>query len=141
MITKINNGIISTSLFQRKHSQQSLSPLHQLSSYAHENCIVFFHSFSDTKDCTDRKDFIKHSNELVTHFLHIGYPIRVILKQLDKGNKVHRSSLSSHGEKTIDIHILLVQSYHPTIVSTNKSVIKQWKLHSNINSAEHLFCN
>ena len=28
-----------------------------------------------------------------------------------------------------------------TIVSTNSSVIKEWKLYSNINSAKHLFCN
>ena len=33
-----------------------------------------------------------------------------------------------------------MQIYHPTIVSTNKSVIKEWKLYSNINSAKHLFC-
>ena len=26
-------------------------------------------------------------------------------------------------------------------MSTNKSVIKEWKLYSNINSAKHLFCN
>ena len=43
-------------------------------------------------------------------------------------------------EKTIDNHIPLVQTYHPTIVSTNKLVIKEWKLYSNINSAKHLFC-
>ena len=48
----------------------------------------------------------------------------------------------SHKEKkTIDNHIPIVQIYHPTIVSTNKSVTKEWKLYSNINSAKHLFCN
>ena len=36
---------------------------------------------------------------------------------------------------------ILVQTYQPTIVSTNKSVIKEWKLYRNINSAKHLFCN
>ena len=91
--------------------------------------------------CSDRKDFIKHSKELVTHFLHIGYPIKVILSQWDKVDKVHRASQFTHREKTIDNHIPLVQTYHPTIVSTNKYVIKEWKLCSNIYSAKHLFCN
>ena len=74
--------------------------------------------------CSDRKDFIKLSKELVTHFLHIGYPIKVILKQWDKANKVHSASLFTHREKIIDNHIPLVKTYHPTIVSINKSVIK-----------------
>ena len=44
--------------------------------------------------------------------------------------------------KGVNIYIyILVQTYHPTIVSTNKSVIKEWKLYSNINSAKDLFCN
>ena len=73
--------------------------------------------------------------------MHIGYPIKVILKQWDKVNKVHRASLFTHREKTIDNHIPLVQTYHPTIVSTNKSVIKECKFYSNTNSAKHLFCN
>ena len=51
-----------------------------------------------------------------------------VLKQWDKVNKVHRASLLTHRDKTIDNHIPLVQTYHPTIVSTNKSVIKEWKL-------------
>ena len=73
--------------------------------------------------------------------MHIGYPIKFILKQWNKVNKVHRASLFTHREKNIDNHIPLVQTYHPTIVSTNKSVIKEWKLYNNINSAKHLFCN
>ena len=36
---------------------------------------------------------------------------------------------------------ILAETYHPTIVSTNKSVIKEWKLYSNVNSAKHFFCN
>ena len=72
---------------------------------------------------------------------YIGYLIKVILKQWDKANKIHRASLLTHREKTIDNHIPQVQTYHPTIVSTNKLVIKEWKLYSNINSAKHLFCN
>ena len=64
-----------------------------------------------------------------------------ILKQWDNVNKVHRASLFTHREKPIDNHIPLVQTYHPKIVSTNKSVIKEWKIYSNINSAKHLFCN
>ena len=103
----------------------SLSPLHKLSSNAHEKFYDCFTASQIHRICSDRKDFIKHSEELVTHFLRIGYPIKVILKQWDK---VHRSSMFTHGEKTIDNHIPLVQTYHPTIVSANKSVIKEWKL-------------
>ena len=126
---------------QKKHRQLSLCPLHKLSSKAHEIFYTFFTASQKKTICSDRKDFVKHSNELVTHFLHIGYPNKFILKQWDKVNKVHRSSLFTHREKSIDNHIPLVQTYHPTIVSTNKSVIKEWKLYSNINSAKHLFCN
>ena len=89
----------------------------------------------------DRKDFIKHSKELVTHVLHIGYPNKFILKQWDKLSKVPRASLFPHREKPFDEHIPLEQTYHSTIVSTNKSVIKECKLYSNINSAKYLFCN
>ena len=73
--------------------------------------------------------------------MHIGYPIKVILKQWDKANKIHRASLLTHREKTIDNHISLVQTYHPTIDSANKLVIKDWKLYSNINSAKHFIRN
>ena len=92
------------------------------------NSIIFSQRLRYKGKCSDRKDFIKHSKELVTHFLHIGYPIKFILKQLDKENKVHRVFLFTHRENAINNHIPLVQTYHPTIVSTNKSVIKEWKL-------------
>ena len=107
----------------------SCHPMHM------KKCIIFSQLLRYKRICSDRKDFIKHSKKLVKHFLHIGYPIKVILKQWDKANKVHRSSLFTHREKTIDNHIPLVQTYHHTIVSANKSVIKEWKLCSNINSA------
>ena len=91
--------------------------------------------------CSDGKDFMKDSRELLTHILHIGYPIKVILKQWDKANKLHRPYLFTHREKTIDNHISLVQTYHHTIVSTNISDISGWKLYGYINSTKHLFYN
>ena len=42
VINKINNGIIATSLFPRKHRQPSLSPIHQLSSNTHEKFYYIF---------------------------------------------------------------------------------------------------
>ena len=113
----------------------SCHPMHM------KNSIMFSQLLRCKRICSDRKDFIKHSKELVTHFLHIGYPIKVILKQLDKANKVSRYSLFTNREKTIDNHIPLEQTYHPTIVSTNKSANKEWNLNSNKNSGIHLFCN
>ena len=71
-----------------------------------------------------RGSYQTQSKELVTHFLHIGYPINVILKQWDKANSVQRESQFTHRKKTIDNHIPLVQTYHPTIVSTNKWIFK-----------------
>ena len=90
-----------------------------------KNSIFFSQLLRYKRVCSDIKDFTKHCKELVTHVLHIGYPIKVILRQLDKINKVHRASLFTHREKTIDNHIPLAQTYHPTIVSTNKLVIKE----------------
>ena len=106
-----------------------------------KNSMIFSVLLRYKRICSDRKDFVKHSEELVTHLLHIGYPMKVILRQWDKANKVHRASMFAHKEKTIDNHIPIVQTYHPTIVSANKLGIKEWKLYSKINSATHLFCN
>ena len=60
---------------------------------------------------------------------------------MGKSNRVHRSSLFTHREEKIDNHIPLAHTYHPTIVSTNNLVIKEWKHNSNINSAKHFLCN
>ena len=106
-----------------------------------KNSIIFSQLLRYERICSDRKYFVNHCKELVTHFLHICYPIKVILKQWDKANNIHRASLLTHREKTVDNHIPLVQTYHPTIVSTNKLVFKELKLYSNIDSAKHLFCN
>ena len=110
VIIKINNGIIATSLC-KKHTNNhpylhytSCHPMHM------KNSIFFSQLLRYKRMCSDRKDFIKHGKELVTHFLHIGYPIKFILKQWDKVNKVHRTSLLTYREKTIDNHIPLVQT-------------------------------
>ena len=65
-----------------------------------KNSIIFSQLLRYKRICSDRKDFIKHSKELVTHFLHIGYPIKFILKQWDKVNKVQRASLFTHRDET-----------------------------------------
>ena len=145
VIIKINNGIISSSLYKkntdnhRNYHCTSSHPMHL------KNSLIFSQLLRCERICSDKKDFIKHSKELVTHYLQIGYPIKFILRQLDKVNKLHRASLFTHREKTIDNHIPQVQTYHPTIVytivSTNGSVIKKWKIYSNIKSAKHLLCN
>ena len=44
-------------------------------------------------------------------------------------------------EKTIDNYIPLAKTYQLAIVTTNKSVIKEWKLNSDINLEKYLFCN
>ena len=46
--------------------------------------------------------------------------------QWDKANNVHRYSLFTNRERNIDNYIAQAQTYHPTTVSTNKSVIKEW---------------
>ena len=103
-----------------------------------KNSIFFSQLLRYKRIRPDIKDFIKHGKELVTHFLHIGYPNKTILKQWDKVNRVHRASLFTYREKNIDNHISLVQTDHPTIDSTNKLVIREWKLYSNINSEKEL---
>ena len=92
VIIKINNGIISTSSYRKNTDNHRY--LHYTSCHpTHvKNSMIFSQLLRYKRICSDRKDFIKHSKELVTHFLHIGYPIKVILKQWDKVNKVHRAS-------------------------------------------------
>ena len=141
VIININNENISTSLYKKntdKHHYLHYTSCHPMHI---KNSIIFSQLLRCKRTCSGRKDFIKHSKELVTHLLHIPYPIKVMVKQRDKANNAHRSSLFTHREKTIDNHIPLAQTYHPTIVSTNKSVIKEWKLYNNIHSAKHLYCN
>ena len=73
VITKIIMWIIYTRSY-KENGQHSISPLKQLTSYAHEKFYIFFTTSQMKRIYSDKKDFIKHSNELVTHFLHIGYP-------------------------------------------------------------------
>ena len=101
--------------------------------------IIFSQLHRCKRKLSNIKDFLSHTKELVTHLLHIGYPINVITKQCNKAIKMHLASLFTNGEKTIDNHISIVQTYHTTIVSTNKFVIKDWNLHSKINTSKHLF--
>ena len=77
------------------------------------------------KNIFKQKDFgraqQRTSHIFFAHRLHnLGY-----LKQWDKASNVHRSSLFTQREKTTDNHIPLGQTYHTTIVLTNKSVIKE----------------
>ena len=53
-----------------------------------------------------------------------------------------RGDLKTTTERLIcEQTFIIIISYRPTIVSTNKSVIKEWKLYNNIHSAKHLYCN
>ena len=78
VIIKIINGIISTSLYQKNTDNHrylhytGCHPMHM------KNSIIFSQLLRYKRICSDRKNFIKHSKELVTHFLHIGYPIKAI---------------------------------------------------------------
>ena len=104
----------------------SCHPMHM------KNSMFFSQLLRYKRICSDSKDFINHSKELVTYFLHIGYSINVILKQWDKASSVHRDSQLTHRENTIDNHIPLAQSCRPTIASTNKSVIRVETLQQHI---------
>ena len=96
VIININNGTISTNLYKKNTDNHrylqytSCHPMHI------KNSIIFSQLLRYKRICSDRKDFIKHSNDLVTHFLHIGYPIKFILKQWDKAYNVHRYSMFTH---------------------------------------------
>ena len=131
VIIKINNGIISTSLYKKNTDNHrylyytSCHPMHM------KNYNFFSQLLRCKRICSDRKDFIKHSKELFTNFLHIGYPIKFILKQCDKVNKVHRASLFTHRENTIDNHIhlyrhttlqLFLQINQSTAISTQRNI-------------------
>ena len=141
VIIKINNGIISTSSYKKNTDNHrylhytSCNPMHK------KNSMIFFTASQIQKNMFRQKGFYETQQRTSHTFFHIGYPNKFIFKQWDKLNKVHRASLFTQREKTTDNYIPLEQTYHPTIVSTNKSVIKEWKLYSNINSAKNFFCN
>ena len=72
VIIKINNGIMATSL-SKKHRQPSLSPLHQMSSYAHEKFYDFFTASQMQKNMFRQKGFYqtkqRTSHTLIAHRL------------------------------------------------------------------------
>ena len=102
-----------------------------------KNSIVYsqFPRYKSTRNI----DFIEHSKELTTYLLHKAYPIKVIIKQLNKLTKVPRTELLKQKQQASKNCLPLVQTYHPTIVATNKAVMKEWKRYSNMPAAKHLF--
>ena len=137
VIIKINIGIISTSLYKKNTDNHrylhytSCHPMHM------KNSIIFSQLLRYKRISSDRKDYITHSKEIVTHFLHIGYPIMFVLKQWYKVSKVQRASQFTHREKTLTItfhwykHItlqLLLQinqssnSGNSTAISTQRNI-------------------
>ena len=72
--------------------------------------------------CTRNTDYVDHSKELTTHLLNEACPINVIIKQWNKVTKIQRTR-----HQQTSYCLPLVQTYHPTIVPTNKSVVKEWK--------------
>ena len=77
--------------------------------------------------CTRNTDFIEHSKELTTHLLHKAYPINVIIKQWNEVTKIPRTKLFEQENQTSKNCLPHVQTYHPTIVPTNKAAIKELK--------------
>ena len=82
--------------------------------------------------CTRNTDFIEHSKKLTTHLLQKTCSIKVITKQWN------RVTLKTNAASIEELHAL-VHTYHPTIVPTNKAVVKEWKRYSNMPAANHLF--
>ena len=82
VIIKINNGIISTSLYKKNTDNHrylhytSCHPMHM------KNYTIFSQNLRYKRICSDRKDFIKHSKELVTHFLEHRLPNKVYLETM-----------------------------------------------------------
>ena len=68
VMTKINNGIISTSLY-KKNTDNHLN-VHYTSCHPKhmKNSIIFSQLLRYKRICSDRKDFIKHCKELVANF-------------------------------------------------------------------------
>ena len=97
-----------------------------------KNSIIYSQFLRYKRICTRNTDFIDHSNELTTHLLHKAYPIKVITKQWNKVEKIPRPELLIQKQQTSTNFLPLVQTYHPTIVSINKAVMKEWKRYSNM---------
>ena len=65
----------------------------------------------------------------------MAYSIKVITKQRNKVIKATRTELLIQKQQTLTKCLPLEPAYHPTIVPTNKAVLKEWKRYSN----KHLF--
>ena len=103
-----------------------------------KNSILYSQFLKYKIMCTTNTDFTEHSKELTTRLLHKAYPIKVITKQWNKVKKIPRTELIIQKQETSTNCMPPVQTYHPTIVPTNKAVLKEWKRYSNIPAAKHL---
>ena len=89
-----------------------------------KNSIIYFQFHRYKRICTRNTNFIEHSKELTMHLLHNAYHIKVITKQLNNVTKIPRTEHFVQKQQTSTNCLPLVQAYHPTIVPTNKAVMK-----------------
>ena len=139
VIVQIRQDKIFTTL--HKKPTDSYSYLHYTSCHpVHIKVSIIYTQFPKYKRiCTGNTDFIEHSQEIATHLLQKAYPIKVITKQWNKVTKIPRTELLKQKQQASTNCLPLVQTYHPTIVPTNKAVLKEWKRYSNMSAAKHLF--
>ena len=103
------------------------------------NSIIYSQFHRCKRIRTRNTDIIDHSKELIPHLLHKAYPIKVVTKQWNTETKIPRTELLIQKQHTSTNELPLIQTYHPSIVPTNKALMKEWKRYNNMPAAKHLF--
>ena len=121
-------------LSSNKTGQNLYYPTQETHSYLHyiscrpvhiKDSIIYSKFLRYKRICTRSTYFFEHSKELTTHQLHKGHPIKVITKQWNKVTKIPLTEFLIQKQQASKNCLPLVQTCHPTIVPTNKAVMKE----------------
>ena len=89
--------------------------------------------------CTRNTDFTEHINGLTTHLVHNAYPVKVIRKHWNKVANILRMIFYNQKQQASKNCLHLEQTYHPSNVPTNKTVMNERKWYCDMPTAKHLF--
>ena len=75
----------------------------------------------------------------MTIILINGYPMTIINRQCQKVVNIHRAKLLKYKEIIPTGRLLIIHTYHPSVMRMNKTIIKEFNDHRILTSSKHPF--
>ena len=119
---RLSDGNISTDLYVKPTDR------HQFLNYTlfHPDhtkpSIVFSQALRVSRICSKKSGFLKHLEKIKSWFLVRGYPKDLIQSEMKKVNFTSKSRNTKRGKSLKAVPF--VMTYHPTLKSTNKVILK-----------------